>query len=162
MSEAAVTLFWLIVIAETIAISFCVYWLWRLKNRFRYAFGNLDSKADLALTIIDYFKKLGATAKKLNNLEKSYQHLSDIGARSIQKMGMVRFNPFPDTGGDQSFVLALLDNHDSGFLMTSIHGREGTRIYIKPVEYGRSKHTLSKEEEAALKAAQKPAAKETK
>jgi hypothetical protein len=138
-----------------LASAFCIYWLWRLRKRFTSAFASLDSKQDLASTITDYFKKTGATKSKLDNLEKGYGHLSEIGARSFQKSAIVRFNPFRNTGGDQSFVLALLDNNDSGMLLTSIHGREGTRVYIKPIAYGNSDHTLSAEESQALKDARR-------
>lgn len=132
---------------------FSLYWFLRLRRRFEAAFGNLDSSQNLAETIIEYFKKTGATKSKLDHLQKSYTHLAEIGARSFQKSAIVRFNPFRNTGGDQSFVLALLDNNDSGMLLTSIHGREGTRVYIKPISYGNSDHTLSEEESQALKQA---------
>lgn len=138
---------------SALGVGFCVYWLVRLRRRLTSAFANIDSEQNLVETVTEYFKKLGATAKKLNNLHRSYEHLSDIAARSIQKSAIIRFNPFRNTGGDQSFVLALLDNNDSGFLLTGIHSREGTRVYIKTVEYGNSQHTLSQEEEKALQTA---------
>jgi hypothetical protein len=136
-------------------VLWCVYWVSKVKRRYNSAFGSLKSDQDLRGTLIEYYKKLGATENTLKNLQSSYGHLADIGAKSMQKFGLVRFNPFRNTGGDQSFVLALLDNHDSGILMTSIHGREGTRVYIKTVEYGKSEHTLSAEEQAALGSAVK-------
>lgn len=128
----------------------------KLSRRFEAAFGNLDSNQNLAETITSYFEKLGITEKKLENIETSYKHLANIGAKSIQKTAVVRFNPFRNTGGDQSFVLALLDNNDTGFLVTSIHSRDGTRVYIKAITYGNSEHNLSKEEMEALKAARQP------
>jgi hypothetical protein len=66
---------------------------------------------------------------------------------------MVRYNPFNDTGGDQSFSLALLDLRDNGFVITSIHGREVDRIYAKQIDNGKSKHNLSAEEIEAIKEA---------
>ncbi len=149
-------LIWAILTANILAILYLIYWVARLKRRFRAAFASLDSEQDLATTITSYFAKIGATEKTLKNLHQSYGHLADIGARSVQKIGVVRFNPFRDTGGDQSFVLAMLDSRDSGLVLTSIHGREGTRVYIKPIEYGTSRYPLSKEETAALKTAQTP------
>lgn len=128
----------------------------KLARRFEAAFANLDSKQNLAETIITYFDKLGLTEKKLDNIETSYKHLAAIGSKSIQKTAVVRFNPFRNTGGDQSFVLALLDNSDSGFLITSIHSRDGTRVYVKAINYGNSEHNLSKEEIQALNKARQP------
>ena len=148
------TTIWVLIGLLSLGLVVAFYWLSLLHLRFKNAFASLKSKSNLVDTIAEYFDKVGATTAKLDNLQKSYNYLSMIGARSIQKTSLVRFNPFRDTGGDQSFVLAFLDNHDNGLLMTSIHGREGTRVYVKPIEYGTSKYSLSKEEKAALNAAQ--------
>jgi len=70
----------------------------------------------------------------------------------IQKIGLVRFNPFSDTGGDQSFVIALLDNKNSGIVITSLYARTGTRWYVKKIEAGKSiQYELSNEEKEAIK-----------
>lgn len=153
MGQDVSPLIWTLILANTAGILVCGFWVWQLRRRFKAALGSLDDKKSLAHTLTTYFDRLGVTAKTLENLKTSYKHLADIGARSIQKIGMVRFNPFRDTGGDQSFVLALLDNQDTGFLLTSIHGREGTRVYIKPIAYGASKYQLSDEETRAIKSA---------
>ena len=58
--------------------------------------------------------------------------------------------PFGDTGGDQSFALALLDEHDDGIVLSSIFSRTESRLYAKPVKSGKSKYTLSAEEEKAI------------
>ena len=64
--------------------------------------------------------------------------------------GLVKFNPFPDTGGDQSFVVSLLDQGGSGILLTSLHGRGITRLYAKKVTAGKVSLELSAEEKQAL------------
>ncbi|HSX09106.1 MAG TPA: DUF4446 family protein [Candidatus Saccharimonadales bacterium] len=72
----------------------------------------------------------------------------------IQKVGLLRFNPFKDTGGDQSFILALLDAHDTGIVITALYSRMGTRWYTKKVTRGKStEHELSEEEKKALRMA---------
>lgn len=69
----------------------------------------------------------------------------------IQKIGLLRFNPFKDTGGDQSFILALLDAHDTGVVITALYSRMGTRWYTKRISHGKStEHELSEEEKKAL------------
>lgn len=69
----------------------------------------------------------------------------------IQKIGLLRFNPFKDTGGDQSFILALVDAHDTGIIITALYSRSGTRWYTKKIVRGRStEHELSEEEKKAL------------
>ena len=67
------------------------------------------------------------------------------------KINLTRFNPFDDLGGDQSFVLCLLDNTNSGAIITSLHTRETTRVYAKAIKNGQSEElALSKEETKAL------------
>ena len=69
----------------------------------------------------------------------------------IQKIGLLRFNPFKDTGGDQSFILALVDAHDTGVVITALYSRSGTRWYTKRVIKGKgAEHELSEEEKKAL------------
>ncbi len=73
--------------------------------------------------------------------------------RSFQRVGLVRFNPFEDTGGNQSFAFTLLDADDDGVVVSSLHGRNGTRIYAKAISHGRSEGGLSGEEAKALELA---------
>jgi Protein of unknown function (DUF4446) len=72
---------------------------------------------------------------------------------SLGRVGLVRFNPFEDTGGNQSFALALLDGRGDGFVVSSLHSRTGTRIYAKAIAKGASDAALSDEETTALKQA---------
>ncbi|MDO8269460.1 MAG: DUF4446 family protein [Candidatus Levybacteria bacterium] len=74
----------------------------------------------------------------------------------IQKIGLVRFNPFNDTGGDQSFILSLVDEKNSGVVVSGLHTRNGTRWYAKQVHEGKGvEHELSSDELKAIKAATK-------
>ena len=69
---------------------------------------------------------------------------------SFSRIGLVRFNPFEDTGGNQSFALAILDAGGTGFVVSSLHARGGTRVYAKAIEAGRSDTALSAEEAEAV------------
>jgi len=69
------------------------------------------------------------------------------------RFGLVRFNPFEDTGGNQSFALALLDGHGDGVVVSSLHARTGTRLYAKAIARGASEAALSAEEAEALRQA---------
>jgi hypothetical protein len=91
---------------------------------------------------------------KNSKIELTLNEISKIIKSSYQKMSLVRYNPFSDTGGDLSFSLALLDLNDSGFVITGIHGRGVDRIYAKEVINGKSKHNLSEEEVTAIGKAQ--------
>lgn len=72
---------------------------------------------------------------------------------SFGRVGLVRFNPFEDTGGNQSFALALMDGHGDGFVVSSLHSRTGTRLYAKAIAAGASDTALSDEESEALRQA---------
>jgi hypothetical protein len=72
------------------------------------------------------------------------------GPRAFQRIGLVRFNPFEDTGSNQSFALALLDGHDDGIVISSLHTRSATRIYAKSLAAGRADAALSEEESQAV------------
>jgi len=86
-----------------------------------------------------------------------YRHLSsdkrELSKTSggIEKIKLLRFNPFDDVGGDQSFILVLLNKENSGILITSLHHRSFTRIYAKNIKNGQGDNiTLSKEEKSAI------------
>jgi hypothetical protein len=72
---------------------------------------------------------------------------------SFGRLGLVRFNPFEDTGGNQSFALAMLDGRGDGFVVSSLHARAGTRVYAKAIGAGSSEAALSDEEAEALRLA---------
>ena len=71
----------------------------------------------------------------------------------IQKIGMVRYNAFKDTGSDLSFALAMLDENNNGIVLNGIYSREMSNIYAKPVENGKSKYAISEEEKEAIQRA---------
>lgn len=73
----------------------------------------------------------------------------------IQRVGVVRFNAFPDTGSDLSFAIALLDADDNGMVISSLYGRHESRTYAKPIQKGTSTYVLTEEEQQALAAARK-------
>ena len=73
--------------------------------------------------------------------------------RSLQRVGLVRYNAFPGAGAELSFSVALLDAGEDGVVVSGLYGREETRIYAKPVASGASRYPLSEEERAAIEAA---------
>ena len=93
-------------------------------------------------------KEIGKIWDRVGLLEKD-------GSFHIQKIGLVKFNPFNETGGAQSFCLSVLDGHQNGFLVTGLHGRDRTRVYVKPVNAGKSSLELSTEERKAISQASK-------
>ncbi len=100
--------------------------------------------------IMNQNKKLNELAFQANTAEEAIKNLSEKQKHTIQKIGLVRYNPFEDNGGNQSFSIALLDDHNNGVVITSMHGREHNRIYSKPVKQGKSGFQLTAEEEQAI------------
>lgn len=90
-----------------------------------------------------------------NDIDAIYKiadKLHKMSSQSLQKVGVVRFNPFSGEGegGDQSFAIAILDQQDNGFVVSSLHARTETRVYTKPISGGKSSYHLSEEEAKAL------------
>ncbi|MFZ2025326.1 MAG: DUF4446 family protein [Microgenomates group bacterium] len=92
------------------------------------------------------------------DIQKIAKLLTDVeldGQLHLQRIGIVRFNPFSDTGGSQSFTIAILDGKNNGIIMTSLYARTGNRWYIKHIKAGSCMDVeLSKEEQSAIKKAQ--------
>jgi hypothetical protein len=100
-----------------------------------------------------HLDKVYAVAREVDELAARSALLEQTQRRAFQRIGLVRFNPFEETGGNQSFALALLDHHGDGFVISSLHARAGTRVYGKAVSRGTSETTLSAEESEALRLA---------
>lgn len=115
--------------------------------------GSGASALSLGELITRQGERLETTRGEVDTLHRAVSALNITVARSVQNVGLVRFNPFQDTGGDQSFALALLDKRGDGIIMSSLHSRTGTRFYAKPVKGGASQLSLSDEEAQALQQA---------
>jgi hypothetical protein len=90
---------------------------------------------------------------KIKDAFLKIKNLEDTCEITIQKIAVVRFNPFNDLGGNQSFVIAMLDNKNNGLLISSLFAKEGSRVYSKIIKQGKSDHTLSNEEVEAIEKA---------
>jgi Protein of unknown function (DUF4446) len=102
-------------------------------------------------------QRLDGLSGRLDALNKLHKELEAVTQRSIQKVGVIRYNPFADAGGDQSFAIALLDAEGNGIVVSSLHSRSETRVFAKPVQAGRSRYPLSDEEQQAVRKALEPA-----
>lgn len=97
--------------------------------------------------------QIAKAGTRMTEMEELHEILIRRTERSLQHVGLVRFNPFEDTGSDQSFVIALLDAQRDGFVISSLHGRDSTRVFAKPISAGTSTHQLSAEESDAIRIA---------
>jgi hypothetical protein len=113
------------------------------------------SGMDLEKVILDHSANLKELDRDIQDLYGISNQINDLAKKSVHKVGVIRFNPFKDLGGDQSFSIALLDGQSSGVVISGLHTREGNRVYAKPVEKGKAvKHPLTQEEMEAIKKAE--------
>ena len=103
---------------------------------------------------------VGALLGKIAQLEKAVRALNATDTRqqvqiegSVRRVGLLRYDAFEDVGGRLSFSCALLDEHGTGVVLTSINGRQETRVYAKPITSEKSTYNLSQEEEEAIRQA---------
>ncbi len=136
----AVAALWLVVLT---------FWLYKINAHYKSLVSRSDKKT-LVEILKDLLSQSKNTEKRLIEAEARLELAVKSAEKHIQKVGLVRFNPYQETGGNQSFALALLDKESSGVTILSLHGREGTRIYVKPVLKGKSPADLSKEEKQAI------------
>lgn len=88
--------------------------------------------------------------KKINGISEELENLKKESKFSVQKIGIVRYNPFSGIGSNQSFSVALLDGNNDGIVITSLYARDGNRVYGKSVKDGQSEYSLSNEEKEAI------------
>lgn len=136
----------IIILVWLIALTGFISWIY-------FGFKNLlkDSKDK---NFIKTFKNIQEVQeqniKDILNLNLDLNNFKKVSKLNIQKVGLTKYNPFDETGGDHSFSLVLLDGNKNGIIITSLHTRERTRLYLKEVVSGNSKIELSKDESKAL------------
>lgn len=112
------------------------------------------SGGNLEQILHDHISRVQASLQRVEEIAKLAHRLEADSVYDIQHVGVVRFNPFSDTGGDQSFAIALADGQGSGVLVSSLHARDTTRVYAKPLIGWSSSHSLTDEEKQAIERAQ--------
>lgn len=117
----------------------------RLKKLFRGKKG-----ADVEEIISSINNDLKNSNKSREEIEKYLKNVETRLRKSVSKVSTVRFNPFENSGSNQSFVLAFLDEEGNGAVISSLYSREGVRVYAKPIKNYESEYALSKEEEQAI------------
>lgn len=124
--------------------------IWR-QNNFLQSLFPKSGERDIRRKFEEVLETIEKFDKSLDSLKGQVLDLENKGLKHIQRVELLRFNPYGDTGGDQSFVIALLDDKGSGMVITSLHARSGTRIFAKEVIEGKSgKYKFSVEEERVI------------
>jgi len=159
LDERTLSLLVVALVAAVVLLGVWVAWLQRseavLRRRLRRVLpqgesGGIDEILDRQL------KSVESLSERVDALNKLHHELEHLSQRTLQKVAVIRYNPFSDTGGDQSFAIALLDSLGNGVVVSSLHSRTDTRVFAKPVQSGRSKFQLSDEEQDAIRKALAP------
>ena len=134
-------------------VTFLSFVFWKMHNHYNKLIGS-SGKEDLKSILEVVLKSAKENKKDIESLRSYCAKIEEEGHFHIQKVGLLRFNPFKDTGGDQSFILSLVDKNDTGVIISGLYSRSGLRWYAKKVKNGKGVlHQLSEEEKKALKEA---------
>lgn len=122
------------------------------KKRGDFDLGETGLKIENSLE--NHAKQIKALDKDVQELYNISNQINNLSLRGLHKVAMLRFNPFKDLGGDQSFSIALLNGKNNGITISSLHTREGTRVYSKAIAGGKSeKYPLTEEEDQVVRQA---------
>jgi hypothetical protein len=149
-------------VALTVLVILGVVWVFDLQIRLRRLQSRRDEMfvaeegdASLGAALENLAARLSETNARTERLVAQTKQIDDTLAHVIQGVGLVRFRAFQDTGGDQSFALAMADGEGNGVVVSALYGRGKTRVYAKPVQGWLSPKPLGEEEEQALAEARK-------
>jgi hypothetical protein len=140
-------------IAATVLLTIAVIWLVQkmrhIETRYRALTTGTDG-GNLEAVLNSHVGQLRDALEKTSELDVLARRLECDGHRHFQRMGFLRFNPFRDAGGDQSFTLALADQDGNGVVISSLHNRDSTRVYGKPLAGWESPYPLTDEEQTVI------------
>ncbi|MCL6547424.1 MAG: DUF4446 family protein [Alicyclobacillus sp.] len=119
-------------------------------NRRLRRWKTIHSSADLEQVYERTLQQVEALKREVEGIARELESLREELRHKVSTPGILRFNAFSDMGSDLSFSLALLDDRDNGVVLSSIYGREESRVFAKPVRAGRSEYPLTDEETQAI------------
>lgn len=125
----------------------------KLNKNYRAFLKRIGKGTDLSDTLNEYMDKTEQVQQRNQEIIEYCKRINEDMTKCIQKVGIVRYSAFKDTGSDLSFALALLDNDNNGVVLNGIYSREMSNIYAKPVQAGNSTYTMSEEEKQAVEKA---------
>ncbi|WP_026476770.1 DUF4446 family protein [Alkaliphilus transvaalensis] len=120
-----------------------------LKDKYKRLVKGTSGK-NIEAILMEHLDKVENTHEEMKSLYRKFDILENRISFCIQKVGIIRYNAFQDTGSDLSFSIALLNESNDGIILTGIHGRNESMSYAKPIKNGKSNYSLSVEELQAL------------
>lgn len=121
----------------------------RLSRQYARLMRGVDGQ-NLEQVLNQHLDEVRGALESVAALKMESRRMGRTLGHALQWTGMVRYNPFRNTGGDQSFVWAVVDGHGSGVVLSSLHSRESTRLYAKPLHDWESSYPLTEEEQEAI------------
>ena len=121
-----------------------------LNARYLDFMSKLGNGENVEKILSEYLKIVDEMMKKSKNHEEEIIRLENNLKKCVQKVGIVRYNAYGDTGSDLSFTLALMDSEDNGVVVNGLYSRESSSIFAKPLIKGETKYNLSAEEIQAI------------
>ena len=125
----------------------------KIGKKYKEFMRKIGNGKDLEEDLENYIHRVERVEKQNGEIVQTCNEMSKSLEKCIQKVGVVRYNAFENTGSDLSFALALLDNKDNGIVLNGIFSRESSNLYAKPVISGKSSYSISEEEEKAIEKA---------
>ena len=150
------TFLWIMIgLILVLGISFLILYfkISKLNKRYQKFMQKLGQGTNLEEDLQRYMNQVEEVEEQNEQILTQIKKMDNKVSNCIQKVGIVRYSAFKDTGSDLSFALALLDNEKNGVVLNGIYSREMSNIYAKPVEHGTSTYTISEEEAMAIKKA---------
>ena len=142
--------------ALAVVLLIVVILLWRHTGRLAARLDSITRGAEglsLEEVLNAHVDKVYTVAREVDTMAARTAILEAAERRALARVGLVRFNPFEDTGGNQSFALAVTDAKGDGWVISSLHTRAATRVYAKSITGGKPEAQLSSEETEALRQA---------
>lgn len=150
MNGVILLLIVLVIIALGLAITSLIMNI-LLKKKYLDYMTKIGGGEDITNVMKNYVEDVTIVKENTQTLKKYCKEIEQNMNKCIQKVGIIRYNPYQNTGSDLCFALALLDFEDTGVVINGVYSRDNTtNTYAKPIEKGKSKYTLVKEEEEAL------------
>ena len=142
-----------VLLALSLALAFIVIWLARRLRRLEGHYRALTAGTaggNLEAVLESHVRDVRAARAQAQETDALARGLERASRSHLQRVGFLRFNPFRDAGGDQSFSVALADQDGNGVVISSLHGRDATRVYGKPLAAWQSAYPLTDEEQQAI------------
>ena len=121
----------------------------RLRKQYERMMAGVEG-GNLEQALTEHIDRVQQACTSVAELQMETLRIDRTLRHTMQWTGVVRFNPFRSTGGDQSFAWAIADSEGNGIVLSSLHARDQTRVYAKPLNNWESPYSLTEEEQEAI------------